>query len=69
MKEPIPDGPAAGHLINDEMLPLINEDIVHLQGLETSVTLMLEADMVDARSFSEGQIENRIEAFMELLKT
>jgi benzoyl-CoA reductase/2-hydroxyglutaryl-CoA dehydratase subunit BcrC/BadD/HgdB len=31
-------------------------------------TLMIEADMVDARSFSEGQIENRIDAFMELLK-
>jgi benzoyl-CoA reductase/2-hydroxyglutaryl-CoA dehydratase subunit BcrC/BadD/HgdB len=31
-------------------------------------TLMIEADMVDGRSFSEGQIENRIDAFMELLK-
>jgi benzoyl-CoA reductase/2-hydroxyglutaryl-CoA dehydratase subunit BcrC/BadD/HgdB len=31
-------------------------------------TLLLEADMVDARSFSESQIETRIDAFMELLK-
>jgi len=31
-------------------------------------TVMLEADMVDERSFSEGQIETRIEAFIELLK-
>jgi bcr-type benzoyl-CoA reductase subunit B len=32
-------------------------------------TLMLEADMVDERSFSESQIETRIDAFMETLKT
>ena len=32
-------------------------------------TLMIEADMVDARSFSESQIETRIDAFMEKLKT
>ena len=31
-------------------------------------TLMIEADMVDARSFSESQIETRIDAFMETLK-
>ena len=31
-------------------------------------TLMIEADMVDERSFSEGQIETRIDAFMEILK-
>jgi bcr-type benzoyl-CoA reductase subunit B len=31
-------------------------------------TLMIEADMVDERSFSEGQIETRIDAFMEVLK-
>jgi bcr-type benzoyl-CoA reductase subunit B len=31
-------------------------------------TLMIEADMVDARSFSESQIENRIDAFIEILK-
>lgn len=30
-------------------------------------TLMLEADMVDERSFSEAQIETRIDAFMEML--
>jgi benzoyl-CoA reductase/2-hydroxyglutaryl-CoA dehydratase subunit BcrC/BadD/HgdB len=31
-------------------------------------TMMIEADMVDERSFSESQIETRIEAFMEVLK-
>ena len=31
-------------------------------------TLIIEADMVDARSFSESQIETRIDAFMETLK-
>jgi benzoyl-CoA reductase/2-hydroxyglutaryl-CoA dehydratase subunit BcrC/BadD/HgdB len=31
-------------------------------------TLMIEADMVDERSFSESQIDTRIDAFMELLK-
>jgi len=31
-------------------------------------TVMIEADMVDERLFSEGQIETRIEAFIELLK-
>jgi len=31
-------------------------------------TLLLEADMVDERSFSESQIETRIDAFMEVLK-
>lgn len=30
-------------------------------------TVVIEADMVDERSFSEAQIETRIEAFMELL--
>jgi len=30
-------------------------------------TLMLEADMVDERNFSEAQIETRIDAFMEML--
>jgi benzoyl-CoA reductase/2-hydroxyglutaryl-CoA dehydratase subunit BcrC/BadD/HgdB len=29
---------------------------------------MIEADMVDERIFSEGQIETRIEAFIEVLK-
>jgi benzoyl-CoA reductase/2-hydroxyglutaryl-CoA dehydratase subunit BcrC/BadD/HgdB len=32
-------------------------------------TLLLEADMVDERSFSESQIETRIDAFMEVLKS
>ena len=31
-------------------------------------TLMIEADMVDERSFSESQVETRIDAFMEVLK-
>jgi bcr-type benzoyl-CoA reductase subunit B len=31
-------------------------------------TLMIEADMVDERNFSEGQVETRIEAFIEVLK-
>ncbi len=31
-------------------------------------TLLIEADMVDERSFSESQIETRIDAFMEMLK-
>ncbi len=30
--------------------------------------LILEADMVDERAFSEGQIDTRIDAFMEMLK-
>ncbi len=31
-------------------------------------TLVLEADMVDERNFSESQIETRIDAFMELIR-
>ena len=31
-------------------------------------TVMIEADMVDERSFSEAQIETRIDAFIEVLK-
>lgn len=31
-------------------------------------TLMIEADMVDDRSFSESQIDTRIDAFMELIQ-
>ena len=31
-------------------------------------TLLIEADMVDERSFTESQIETRIDAFMEVLK-
>ena len=30
--------------------------------------LMIEADMLDARNFSESQIETRIDAFMEIIK-
>jgi benzoyl-CoA reductase/2-hydroxyglutaryl-CoA dehydratase subunit BcrC/BadD/HgdB len=32
-------------------------------------TLMIEADMADERSFSESQIETRIDAFMEVLRS
>jgi benzoyl-CoA reductase/2-hydroxyglutaryl-CoA dehydratase subunit BcrC/BadD/HgdB len=28
---------------------------------------MIEADMTDARNFSESQVETRIDAFMEVL--
>jgi benzoyl-CoA reductase/2-hydroxyglutaryl-CoA dehydratase subunit BcrC/BadD/HgdB len=31
-------------------------------------SVMIEADMVDERSFSESQIDTRIDAFMELIK-
>jgi benzoyl-CoA reductase/2-hydroxyglutaryl-CoA dehydratase subunit BcrC/BadD/HgdB len=31
-------------------------------------TLMIEADMVDSRAFSESQVETRIDAFMEMIK-
>jgi len=30
--------------------------------------LMIEADMVDPRNFSQSQIETRIDAFMEIVK-
>jgi benzoyl-CoA reductase/2-hydroxyglutaryl-CoA dehydratase subunit BcrC/BadD/HgdB len=30
--------------------------------------LMIEADMLDARRFSESQVETRIDAFMEMLE-
>jgi bcr-type benzoyl-CoA reductase subunit B len=44
-------------------------DIQRIVRQKTGIpTLMLEADMVDERSFSEGQIETRIEAFLEVLK-
>jgi benzoyl-CoA reductase/2-hydroxyglutaryl-CoA dehydratase subunit BcrC/BadD/HgdB len=29
---------------------------------------MIEADMVDPRSFSQSQVETRIDAFMEIIK-
>jgi benzoyl-CoA reductase/2-hydroxyglutaryl-CoA dehydratase subunit BcrC/BadD/HgdB len=31
-------------------------------------TLVIEADMVDPRAFSESQVETRIDAFMEMVK-
>lgn len=31
-------------------------------------SLIIEADMVDERMFAEGQVENRIDAFMEIVK-
>jgi benzoyl-CoA reductase/2-hydroxyglutaryl-CoA dehydratase subunit BcrC/BadD/HgdB len=31
-------------------------------------SLIIEADMVDERMFSESQVENRIDAFMEIVK-
>jgi benzoyl-CoA reductase/2-hydroxyglutaryl-CoA dehydratase subunit BcrC/BadD/HgdB len=31
-------------------------------------SLVIEADMTDARNFSESQIDTRIDAFMEILK-
>lgn len=44
-------------------------DIQRIVGAERGIpTLMIEADMVDERSFAEGQIETRIDAFIELLR-
>jgi len=44
-------------------------DIQRVVGEKKGIpTLMIEADMVDERSFSEGQIETRIDAFIEVLK-
>lgn len=44
-------------------------DIQRIVAEKTGIpTLMIEADMVDARNFSEGQVETRIEAFIEALK-
>ena len=44
-------------------------DIQRIIGEQKGIpTLMIEADMVDERSFSEGQIETRIEAFIEMLR-
>ena len=39
-----------------------------IQRKNTIATMMIEADMVDERSFSESQIENRIDAFMEIVR-
>jgi benzoyl-CoA reductase/2-hydroxyglutaryl-CoA dehydratase subunit BcrC/BadD/HgdB len=43
-------------------------DIQRLVQRERGIpTLVIEADMVDERSFAESQVENRIEAFMEMI--
>lgn len=39
-----------------------------LQRKNGIATMIIEADMVDERSFSESQIETRIDAFMEVIK-
>ena len=39
-----------------------------IQQKKGTPTMLIEADMVDERSFSESQIENRIDAFIEVLK-
>jgi len=44
-------------------------DIMKIVRKKASIpVLMIEADMVDPRSFSKSQIETRIDAFMEILK-
>jgi benzoyl-CoA reductase/2-hydroxyglutaryl-CoA dehydratase subunit BcrC/BadD/HgdB len=44
-------------------------DIQHIIQRQSAIpTMLLEADMVDERSFSESQIETRIDAFMEVIK-
>ncbi|MDA8124731.1 MAG: 2-hydroxyacyl-CoA dehydratase family protein [Deltaproteobacteria bacterium] len=44
-------------------------DIQRIVGEKKGIpTLLIEADMVDERSFAESQMETRIEAFIELLK-
>ena len=44
-------------------------DIERIVGEQRGIPcLMLEADMVDDRSFSESQIATRIDAFMEIIK-
>jgi benzoyl-CoA reductase/2-hydroxyglutaryl-CoA dehydratase subunit BcrC/BadD/HgdB len=43
-------------------------DIMHIVQKKTGIpVLMLEADMVDPRSFSQSQVETRIDAFMEII--
>ena len=44
---------------------LPNQGLLEQRGLPT---LIIEANMTDARSFSESQVETRIDAFMEMLK-
>ena len=44
-------------------------DIMRIVREKTNIpVLMIEADMVDPRSFSQSQIETRIDAFMEIIK-
>jgi benzoyl-CoA reductase/2-hydroxyglutaryl-CoA dehydratase subunit BcrC/BadD/HgdB len=44
-------------------------DIQNLVAKKKNIpTLMIEADMVDERAFSESQIATRIDAFMEIIK-
>ncbi len=44
-------------------------DIMNIVRKKTGIpVLMIEADMVDPRSFSQSQVENRIDAFMEIIK-
>ncbi|MCK9363494.1 MAG: 2-hydroxyacyl-CoA dehydratase [Syntrophales bacterium] len=44
-------------------------DIQRIVGEKMGIpTLMIEADMVDERNFSESQVETRIEAFIEVLQ-
>ena len=44
-------------------------DIMKIVREKTNIpVLMIEADMVDPRSFSQSQVETRIDAFMEIIK-
>ncbi|HKL01494.1 MAG TPA: 2-hydroxyacyl-CoA dehydratase family protein [Desulfotignum sp.] len=44
-------------------------DIMHIVQKKAGIpVLMLEADMVDPRSFSESQMDTRIDAFMEIIQ-
>ncbi len=44
-------------------------DIMNIVREKTGIpVLMIEADMVDSRSFAQSQIETRIDAFMEMMK-
>ena len=44
-------------------------DIMQIVREKTGIpVLMIEADMVDPRSFSQSQVETRIDAFMEIVK-
>ena len=44
-------------------------DIMKIVREKTNLpVLMIEADMVDPRNFSQSQVETRIDAFMEIIK-